>query len=183
MLLDRAAVPAFGIRAFGVHLNGFVRQGGNLKLWIGRRAADRAVEPLKLDNLVAGGQPAGLGLFANLIKEAAEEADIPRALAERSRPVGALSYCMEGELGLKPDTLFIYDLDLPADFTPRNTDGEIADFTLMDVTEVAELVRTSFDFKFNVALVLIDFFIRHGLLDPDNEPDYLALAAGLRTGI
>ncbi len=68
LLIDRSAVSAFGLRAFGVHLNGFVRQGGTIKLWIAQRAADREVEPDKLDNMVAGGQPAGLGLQENPFK-------------------------------------------------------------------------------------------------------------------
>jgi hypothetical protein len=35
------------------------------------------------------------------------------------------------------------------------------------------------EFKFNCALVNIDFFIRHGLLAPEH-PEYLAIQAGLR---
>ncbi len=178
-VLDRSAVPLFGLRAFGVHVNGFVREGAGLRMWIGRRALDKAVEPGKLDNMVAGGQPAGLGLLDNLVKEAGEEAGVPPELARRARPVGALSYCMADERGLKPDTMFLYDLEVPADFVPRNTDGEISEFALMEVDEIAERVRGSYDFKFNVALVLIDFLIRHGYLTPENEPDYPTLAAGL----
>lgn len=181
MRLDRRFVSAFGVRAFGVHMNGIVRQGADIKLWIGRRAADKSVEPNKLDNIVAGGQPAGLTLAENLIKESAEEADIPKALVQTARPVGAITYRMEGELGLKPDTLFVYDLELPADFVPRNTDGEIASFSLMSIDEVAERVRATRDFKFNVNLVIIDFLIRHGRLTPDTEPDYMKLVTGLRT--
>lgn len=180
MLIDRGIVSAFGLHSYGVHLNGYVRDGDRVKLWIGRRAPDKAVEPDKLDNIVAGGQPAGLSLRENLIKEAAEEADLPRDLAERAIPVGAISYCMEADLGVKPDTMFVYDLELPADFVPRNTDGEISHFTLMDVTDVDRILRTSRDFKFNVPLVIIDFFIRHGILRPDDEPDYMDLVMGLR---
>lgn len=182
-LLDRAHVSAFGLRAFGLHVNGFVRRRNGLHLWIGTRSQDKSVAPGKLDNMVAGGQPAGLTLARNLLKEAAEEADIPAALAGTAVPVGALSYCMEGRLGLKPDTMFLYDLAVPEDFTPRNTDGEISSFRLMPVEEVAERVRTSDDFKFNVNLVIIDFLIRHGILRPDDEPDYLALVNGLRRGM
>ena len=181
MLLDRGIVSAFGVRAFGVHVNGFVRTAGTLRLWIGRRAPNKTVEPNKLDNMVAGGQPAGLSLMENVIKESAEEADLPRDLAAQAIPVGAITYCMENGNGLKPDTLFVYDLELPADFVPRNTDGELSGFTLMDVDDVAEKVRSTREFKFNVALVIIDFLIRHGRLTPDSEPGYLDLVAGLHT--
>jgi 8-oxo-dGTP pyrophosphatase MutT (NUDIX family) len=181
-LLDRAHVSAFGLKAFGLHVNGFVRSPEGLKLWIGTRSLDKAVAPGKLDNMVAGGQPAGLTLAQNLLKEAAEEADIPADLAATAIPVGALSYRMGGRLGLKPDTMFLYDLELPADFVPRNTDGEISSFALVPLEEVAERVRSSSDFKFNVNLVIIDFLIRHGYLSPDLEPDYLGLVSGLRRG-
>src|ERR1700682_1223687 len=51
--LDRGAVPFFGTRAYGVHLNGYRREGDTLSLWVGRRAPDKKVAPDKLDNLVA----------------------------------------------------------------------------------------------------------------------------------
>lgn len=182
-LIDRSAISVFGLRAFGVHLNGYVRQGGTIKLWIAQRAADRKVEPEKLDNMAAGGQPAGLTLQDNLIKEAAEEAGIPRTIALRAIPTGMLNYCMAGEWGLKPDTLFVYDLEVPVDFTPRNTDGEISRFFLMEIDEILDLLRRTTRFKFNVPLVLIDFFVRHGVLSPDDEPDYEDLVRGLRIGV
>ncbi|MBI4185353.1 MAG: DUF4743 domain-containing protein [Proteobacteria bacterium] len=179
--VERAAVPFLGVRAFGVHLNGFVRKADGLHLWVGRRGADRAVAPGKLDNLVAGGQPAGLGLAENLAKECAEEAGIEAALAARARPAGLVSYLMEVPAGLKPDLLFVYDLELPAGFAPRNVDGEIAGFELWPAAAVAERIRTGDDFKFNVNLVNIDFLVRHGVIEPEREPDYAAIVRGLRT--
>ncbi|WP_142849291.1 DUF4743 domain-containing protein [Telmatospirillum sp. J64-1] len=180
MRIDRTAVQEFGIRAYGLHVNGFVRYGEGMHLWIGKRALDKAVAPGKLDNLVAGGQPSGLSLAENLVKEAQEEADIPREMACKAKPVGVISYCMETERGLKPDVMFCYDLEVPRDFEPIPRDGEMTGFELMPVEKVAEIVRTSDAFKFNVNLVIIDFLIRHGYLTPENEPDYLDLAEGLR---
>jgi 8-oxo-dGTP pyrophosphatase MutT (NUDIX family) len=180
--LDRGAVGFFGVRAYGVHVNGYRCEQGRLKLWIGRRAANKKVSPDKLDNLVAGGIGYDHGLQATLIKEAAEEADLPPEIATRALPVGAVAYRMEVENGLRDDVLFVYDLDVPAAFTPRNTDGEIVAFTLMDAEDVVESVRLTEDFKFNVNLVIIDFALRHGLVTPD-DPDYLALVTGLRRPI
>ena len=179
MVMDRAAVPAFGVRAFGVHLNGMVRRPDGLSLWIAKRSADKSVEPGKLDNMVAGGQPAGLTLEENLIKEAAEEAGLPEGIACQARPAGVLTYCMAERRGLKRDTLFVYDLALPERLVPRATDGEVECFALMECASVLALLRRGFDFKFNVALVLIDFLIRHGVLGPDQEPDYAELVIGL----
>jgi hypothetical protein len=176
--LDRGAVATFGVRAYGVHVNGYVRRSDGLSLWIGLRAKDKLVAPGKLDNLVAGGQPIGLSLTDNLIKECAEEADLPEAEARRAHGVGAITYAMAVPEGLRADTLFIYDLELAPGFAPRNTDGELERFDLMRVEDVAERVRATDDFKFNVNLVIIDFLIRHGVIAPDH-PEYLDLVAGL----
>lgn len=180
--LDRALSPLFGVRAFGVHLNGYVERTNGLHIWVGRRSADCRIEPNKLDNMVAGGQPANLGLMEKLIKECAEEANLPRPLAQSSQPVGTVQYCFETETGLKPDTLFCYDLAVPKEFEPHNQDGEIADFQLMPIQEALELIRPGDAFKFNVSLVILDFAIRHGILSPDSEPDYEAISGGLQRG-
>jgi 8-oxo-dGTP pyrophosphatase MutT (NUDIX family) len=177
--IDRAAVSYFGVRSYGLHINGFVRRPDGLHLWVGKRATDRRIAPGKLDNLVAGGQPHGLTLDENLVKEAEEEAGLSADAARKAVPVGAVTYLMENEAGLKPDTLFLYDLEVAEDFVPRNTDGEVEHFMLWPLTQVAECVRDTDDFKFNVNLVIIDFLIRHGYLKPE-QPDYLDLAIGLR---
>ena len=179
--IERGAVPDFGVRGFGVHLNGYVRdpRSGALGLWVGKRSMTKPTGPGKLDHLAAGGQPHGIGIVENMIKECAEEADIPRALAERVVPVGLVSYRCERPEGLRDDDLFCFDLELPADFTPKNTDGEVEAFSLWPIEKVAERIRETEDFKFNCALVIIDFFIRHGLIAPD-DPDYTRLAEGLR---
>src|SRR5262249_3746953 len=64
--LDRGAVPFFGVRAYGVHLNGYCRDHDGISLWIGRRAPDKRVAPNKLDNIVAGGIGNGYGIAATL---------------------------------------------------------------------------------------------------------------------
>lgn len=179
MAMDRAAVPYFGITAYGLHVNGFVRKPDGLHLWVGKRAPDRGVAPGKYDNLVAGGQPADLSLAQNLVKEAWEEAALPADMAMKAVPVGAITYVMEQDKGLKPDILFLYDLELPPDFTPRNNDGEVERFELWPIAKVAASVRDSDDWKFNVNLTVIDFLIRHGWLTPDH-PEYLDLCRGLR---
>lgn len=180
--LDRGAVPFFGTRAYGVHLNGYRRDRNELMLWVGRRSADKRTAPNKLDNLVAGGIGNGHGLVDTLVKEADEEAMIPPGLIARAVPAGAVSYRMETTLGIRDDVLFVYDLELPADFTPQNRDGEFSGFTLMTAAEVLDRVRSSSDFKFNVNLVILDFAIRHGVLRPD-DPEYLDVATGLRRSL
>ncbi len=176
--MERAAVPLFGVRAYGVHLNGIVEAADGLKMWVARRSLSKPSASGKLDQMVAGGQPAGLGLMENLIKECAEEAAIPKVLAAKAEPAGAISYRTLRPEGIRNDVLFNFDLELPPDFTPHNTDGEVEEFFLWPIEKVMETVRRSDDYKFNCALVIIDFLLRRGLIPPDH-PEYAGLLAGL----
>jgi hypothetical protein len=162
--VDRGLLPVLGIQAQGVHVNGLVRRADGLHLWVAVRAANKALDPNKLDHIVAGGVPAGLSPWATLIKEAGEEASIPPDLAARAVPVGRIGYAMERGEGLRRDLLHCYDLDLPDSFVPHPADGEVARFELWPVAHALELVRDSDSFKFNVNLVLIDLFLRLGLI-------------------
>ena len=176
--LDRGAVPFFGTRAYGVHLNAYLRQGGTLCLWVGRRSPAKQVAPNKLDNLVAGGIGNEHGVRETLLKEGEEEASIPASLMSQAVSAGAVSYRMETRLGIRDDVLFVYDLEMPSDFVPKNRDGELVDFELMPASAVLERIRATSDFKFNVNLVILDFAVRRGLLGPD-DPEYLDVATGL----
>ena len=142
LTIERAAVPLLGLRAYGVHLNGFVRGPKGLSLWVARRAKDKATAPGKLDHLVAGGQPYGIGVKANLIKEGQEEAGMEPDLAAQAVSVGLVSYRCVREEGLRDDVLFCFDLELPASFAPRNTDGEVESFALWPLPRVLEQSAT-----------------------------------------
>jgi 8-oxo-dGTP pyrophosphatase MutT (NUDIX family) len=177
--IDRGAVTRLGMRAYGVHLNGHVGRGDAMRLWVARRADDKATWPGKLDHIAAGGQPMGIGLRENLIKEAREEAGIPASLAARARPAGLVSFITENRYGIDIGTLFAFDLELPADFVPRGEDGEVAEFELWPIGKVIERLGTTTNFVFDSALVVIDFLVRHGFVAPD-DPDYPEIVGGLR---
>ena len=47
----------FGARAYGVHVNGYVRTpDGGIELWVARRSKTKPTWPGMLDHIVAGGQ-------------------------------------------------------------------------------------------------------------------------------
>lgn len=175
--IDRGAIPSFGLQATGVHVNGLVRRPDGLHLWIARRAKDKLLDPGKLDHIVAGGVPAGLGIQETLVKEAAEEASIPAELAILAVKTGMILYAMERTEGLRRDWLHCYDLMLPDDFIPVAADGEVEAFELWPLARAMEAVRDTDDFKFNVNLVLIDLFIRTGSIA---GPEAARLSAALR---
>ncbi|MBT5945361.1 MAG: DUF4743 domain-containing protein [Rhodospirillaceae bacterium] len=179
MRIDRAWLESYGIVSYGIHVNGYVETPNGPELWIGVRSKNREVAPGKLDNMVAGGLPVSTSLAENVVKEAAEEASVPEDLALTARPAGVISYTLDTKRGMRRDLLFVYDLKLPADFEPVNTDGEVSGFVKWPAQQALRVIDETDEFKFNVNLVIIDFAIRHGLIAPEH-PDYARLIRGLR---
>lgn len=177
--LDRGALPAFGVISQGVHVNGFVRRPGGLHLWVGWRSRSKPVAPGQLDNIVAGGIPAGLSPAECLVKEAAEEASLPAELAARAVPAGRVSYVMANEEGLRRDVLHLFDLELPEGVVPRPNDDEVERFERLPAAELLRIVGEAGPVKFNVNLVLVDFALRHGLLPGLSGHERAKLRAGL----
>lgn len=165
MLIERAAYPLFGLKGYGVHINGYVKdQSGRVShLWVARRSKTKSTFPSMLDHIVAGGQPEGISPLQNVIKECAEEANIPADLAASAQAVSAVSYVgVDGKDNMKRDVLFCYDLELPASFIPRPVDGEVESFELKPIDWVIEKILEGgpTGYKPNCNLVIIDFLIR-----------------------
>jgi 8-oxo-dGTP pyrophosphatase MutT (NUDIX family) len=179
LLMERAATPLFGLQTYGINVNGLVRDGDGWKVWIARRAMTKHVDPGMLDLVVGGGVPHGIPLADNLVKECAEEAGIAPALARRARPVSLTTMIIDAHEGLRIGVQFNYDLELPADFEPRNDDGEVSEFKLWSLAQLEENLRTADDFMFDAALAKLDLLVRLGIVGPE-DPDYLDIVAQLR---
>ncbi|XP_058723064.1 nudix hydrolase 20, chloroplastic-like [Vicia villosa] len=180
-LLERAAAPYFGIKAYAIHVNGYVELNEQQHVWIGKRSLMKSTFPGMLDNLVAGGLPHGIDCRENVVKECKEEAGIPRSISIKARPVGAISYMDIDGYKYHRDVLFCYDLKLPENFVPYNEDGEVESFKLIHIKQVEEIVRKTQFFKPTCAIVIIDFLIRHGYITPESF-GYLDLIRSLRIG-
>jgi hypothetical protein len=180
--MERAATVLFGTLSYGVNLNGYVGREWAMKVWIARRAETKPVDPGMLDLIVGGGQPTGISPWNNLMKECQEEAGMPQSLAETARPAGIITMLAVIAGHMRVGLQFNYDLELPESFAPQNTDGEVAGFMLMPVSEVIDRLKSADEFSYDVAIVLIDFLIRHGFVAPE-DPDFLELIAELRRPI
>lgn len=177
--MERAATPLFGLQTYGINVNGLVRDGDHWKVWIARRASTKHVDPNMLDLVVGGGLPHGISIADNLLKECAEEAGIGPTLAERARPGGLTTMMIEAPEGLRVGVQFNFDLELPADFLPRNDDGEVSEFQLWPMERLEDNLRSADDFMFDAALAKLDLLVRFGIVGPE-DPDYLDLIAQLR---
>ena len=174
MAVERAVASYLGVRSYGIHINGLVQKSDGIYNWVAVRARDKPFWPGQFDQMVAGGQGIGIGLMENVIKESAEEADIHVDIASQAQQRTTLHYCSNSSRGISMDTLYNYDLWLPEDFTPVNTDGEVDEFILMPLAEVAEIIDTSEQFKTNCNLVNIELLIRAGIIS-ESHPDFKAI--------
>lgn len=204
LLVERRFVPLLGGRGYGVAVNGFSRDptSGETHLWVATRASDKATWPGMLDTLAAGAMSAGCSALEAARAESAEEAGVAVDLAASSlRAVGAVSYRGVDEDPVLPkfDVFFCFDLELPWDFVPTAVDGEVASFERWSLSDVTRCVAFGCSpsypclagrgsapnalnaFKPNINLVVIDFLLRHGHVEP-SEPGYLELVASLRQG-
>mmetsp|Transcript_3917 Transcript_3917/g.8743 ORF Transcript_3917/g.8743 Transcript_3917/m.8743 type:complete len:404 (-) Transcript_3917:306-1517(-) len=197
-LIERAASSLLGVLEYGVHINGIVLpENGNVmdrkntKMWMARRSKTKSKFPGYLDHIVAGGQPAGLSLIENVVKECLEEAGIPPELTKKGiQPAGAISYESyggkfkdDGEGVLSRVVLFCFDLILPNDFVPTAHDGEVDYFFQWEMRDIAKSMDPKYEdpIKPNCYPVIIDFLIRSGCISPDS-PKYLDVLRTLRSG-
>ncbi|TYZ68703.1 hypothetical protein PybrP1_005394 [[Pythium] brassicae (nom. inval.)] len=182
---NRGVDAYFGLSQFATHLNGFVSSDDNRDgdrrrashVWIAKRSAVKKKWPGLLDTIAGGGLPAHISAHDNMAKEAGEEAGLdPAWVSPRLVSTGSIRHVVDEHSGLPNNTMFIYDIELPRDVTPVNRDGEVECFELWAVGDVvAALWAEPKRFKPDIRLVLLDFFVRHGLLTPDTFRDFQEL--------
>ena len=178
--IDRFSASYFGIRGYGQHLNGVVQTANGLEMWIAKRAKERVLFPEQLDNMVAGGLPYGKTAQQNLIKECAEEAGMSEILSLQAKAVSLITYNAATVKGFRPDVIYCYDILLDDSFTPVCTDDEVECFYRWPIEKVIEIVQNTDDFKLNCNLVIIDFLIRWGYIEPQ-DANYVEISNRLRT--
>jgi len=182
--LERAAITYLGVSSYGVHVNGYVideETGAPAAMWVGKRALSKPTYPGLLDQMVAGGQPSGLSFRENVRKECIEEASLPPSSFRMLKAAGLVSYRYGTKRGLSTKSLAIFDLPMPRDLIPSNSDGEVQEFTLMTMDEIISSLKYQLPlWKPNSALVAVDFLIRHGFIGPD-DPKYFEICHLLRS--
>lgn len=180
--LERFAAPLFGICSRGAHMTAYMKNGASdsIKVWVARRAANLHTYPGMLDTTVAGGVKASDTPRACIVAESDEEAALPRAyVEERLVTTGAVSYVSLKADAIVPTVLYVYDLQMAEGMEPQPKDGEVEGFFLMGVEEVLKRMLDG-EFKPNCCLVMLDFYVRHGVLTEENEDDYLEILTRLR---
>lgn len=182
--IERSCACLFGLTTYGVHITGYVpaNRPEDYKIWVPRRSYTKPTWPGMLDNTVAGGLGYPAGMWDTAIKECGEEAGLSSDYVQNHlRQAGVVTYEFQKindvyseDSVFQPEVECVYDLVMSPGVVPKPTDGEVHSFELLSVPEVRELLGKG-EFKYNCALILIDFLIRHGIVNYENEPDYLQI--------
>ncbi|POS69493.1 thiamine pyrophosphokinase [Diaporthe helianthi] len=184
--IERSAISLFGIIGRGAHMTVYVRSDEGLKFWIPRRSATKSTYPGMLDQAVAGGVARGESPLECIVREAGEESGLSAEMVGGNVvAAGTVTWFnisdekAGGEPGLmNPGIIYVYDLEIGEDVVLEPVEDDIDSFSLMGVDEVKECLRRG-DFKPSCAMVMLDFFIRHGLITAENEKDYETIASRL----
>lgn len=172
--IDRSSTCLFGIKNYGISLTGYVNHPDmGLCLWLQKRSKNKQRWPGLWDNMVGGGISTGQSVLQTLYKECVEEASIPLDYHKDIISVGTVGCFFESDEGIFPNTVFVFDLPIPPQFKPENSDGEVETFALVPVKKCLEIIEEGM-FKQPIILVVVDFFIRHGVI-PADDPYYVGI--------
>lgn len=190
--IERSAAGLFGIVTYGVQLITYCENEDGISIWAARRAANKALYPNKLGVTVGGSLPAKETPFECLVREAQEEASLPSSLVTKAaKSVGILSYVTASDVksakGSEPGLIraevqYIYDMKVGPDVKPTPFDHEASDISLYSIEEIKKALDDG-DFTPANACLMLDFFIRHGLVTYENEVNYVRILTRLRRSL
>lgn len=145
-------------------------------MWIATRSRSRAYCPGALDTFAGGGHDITRTAFETAVQETHEEAGLAITFARTHLvPRGVVSLDDRDQ----PSINFCYDMPLRLDQTPRPVDGEVERFELTEAHQLLDALHAG-RFMPDAALVVIDFAIRHGIINAENEPHYASLCCAVR---
>ena len=184
--IERAAAPLFGVVTYGVQLLAFQENTEGVSLWIARRKKTKRTYPSMLDSTVGGSLPTGESPFECLVRECEEEASFPEELIrEKAIAVGTVNYLSisderrGGEVGLLcPEVQFTYEMKIPEDIIPKPGDNEAEEIMLLSIDDLKVALGKG-EFTPANGCIVLDFFVRHGILNFENEKDYIEIASRL----
>ncbi len=160
--IERGAVRPLGLATQAVHLVGFGPEGGpernaDFRVWVQQRAWDKASEPGLWDTLMGGMVAAEDSLAGALERETWEEAGLRLEQLHELRHGGAVDLRRpsgSGGMAYMVEHIDWYRCTVPSGVVPRNQDGEVLQFRLMDRRELfGKLER--YEFTVEAACVLV----------------------------
>lgn len=162
-VIERAAVRPLGITTHAVHLVGAHADG---RVWVQQRSLDKATDPGRWDTLVGGMVPARDDTLAALVRESWEEAGLLPVQVGQPQYRGRLRITRPtadaGGVGQVVEDIDWYHVVLPADCAPRNQDGEVQGFALLDADTLGKWLQED-RFTLDASLMLGQFLLDNGV--------------------
>ncbi|WP_156773973.1 NUDIX hydrolase [Bordetella bronchialis] len=157
--MERAAVRPLGILTRAVHLNAWTPDG---RLWVARRALNKATDPGMWDTLVGGLVASGESLDLALIRECEEEAGLSAEHVRGREPLRTVLR-MHRRLpeGYQVEDLLVSRCVLDAGVQPANRDGEVMEFATVTPGH-ARAMAANGEFTLEAAIVVISDIATHG---------------------
>lgn len=153
--LERASFRRFGLISRAVHINAYYPDGS---ISLGLRSPSKSIDPNKLDNIAAGGIPIGESAYQCAIRELFEEAGVQAELAQQIQFTERMHIRRNESDGTHNEILYCFDLALPADFEPKNQDGEVAKFYRLKPADVVQQLE---QMTWDAGKVTASFLLRH----------------------
>jgi 8-oxo-dGTP pyrophosphatase MutT (NUDIX family) len=107
-----------------------------------------------------------MGIEATLAKECWEEAGMTPELAARATRGGTFQVRQTLPEGTQAEQIFVFDVTLPADFAPRNQDGEVGEHRLSRIDEVARWIEEG-ALTVDASLATLDCLLRRRWIDEE----------------
>ncbi|KAJ4316278.1 hypothetical protein N0V84_007923 [Fusarium piperis] len=182
--MDRSGLDPFGVVSFSAHMIGFINDGDGIKYWVPKRSATKPTVPNKLDSTVAGVVRSGEQPIDCMVRKTLAEASIPEEYTKTNIvSCGTASYQMSitstGNPGCQHIVSYLYELEFSKDMVPQPGNDEVGSFTLMTLDDVMTALMEG-EFVANRAMVWLSYFIRHGFITPENEPDFVEICQRLQ---
>lgn len=137
--IERALLRPLGLRLRSALACAWSDRVDGPAIWVARRADTKPVDPGLLDVLVGGGIAGFDDAWSTMVRECAEEAGLPEAVARTATPAGTLELCHaavdDGLPVLHREHVTLYELRLPPGVVPRCADGEHQSIVAMSPAE------------------------------------------------
>ena len=180
---DRCGVDLFGVINYSVHMIGWVMTADGIKIWVPRRAKTKMSFAGKLDNTVGGSLPSDERPIDGIVRECKEEIRLPPEYTRSNiKSCGTKSFQLTITDLLEPacqhQVQYLYEIELTQDIVPTIGDGEVGELLLMSIPEVMAAMYNG-DFKLTCNMTYLAFFIRHGYINAENEPNLVEICSRL----
>ncbi|KAF4438422.1 NUDIX hydrolase domain protein [Fusarium austroafricanum] len=181
--MDRSGLDPFGVISYSAHMIGFVKDEHDIKFWVPERSSTKPTVPNKLDSTVAGVVRSAEQPIDCMLRKVAAEASVSAEYTKANiASCGTISYQMSitsaGKPGCQHIISYLYEMEFKDGVVPRPGNDEVGKFTLMTQESVIAALMNG-EFVANRAMVWLAYFIRHGILTPENDPDFVEICQRL----